>query len=163
MEKPILMLLILRGVLKLISAVILGWQRNRKQVCWPREEKNNFGVCVAVWGGSQAWPLSRWWIEMTQNVDRLLVLRWPDTTVTEVITARKQGQLKLSHLPNKGGKGGKLLYLFYLIWINFGRMVELEINYRFLLLLARFSNNNITVYGILRIISEQILSQNLWL
>lgn len=49
LEKCIPRLLILRGVLKLISPVILGWQidifdlqRSRKQVCWPREEKNSF-------------------------------------------------------------------------------------------------------------------------
>lgn len=42
------------------------------------------------------------------------MLRWPDTTVTEVIIAQKQSQLNLSNLPNKGGKGGKLLYFFIL-------------------------------------------------
>lgn len=152
MEKCIPRLLILRGVLKLILPVILGWQidifdlqRNRKQVCWPREEKNN---CMGGREEGQDWPLSRWWIEMTQNVDRLLMLRWPDTTVTEVIIAQQQSQLNLSNLPNKGGREASCYIFFYLIWISFGRRIELELNYSFSLLLARFPNNNITIYGI---------------
>lgn len=63
----------------------------------------------------QAWPLSRWQIEMTQNVGRMLLLRWPDTTVTEVITVQKQSRLKLGYFPNKDGKERESLYFFYLI------------------------------------------------
>lgn len=77
-------------------------KRREKQLYGGREE-------------GQDWPLSRWWIEMTQNVDRLLMLRWPDTTVTEVIIAQKQSQLNLSNLPNKDGREASCYIFFFIL------------------------------------------------